>query len=60
MSELLDGPCCPVPVHDVAHVSRTTDNRRGHGSAYTALFHCGIDADLLSDRPANFAVDITT
>jgi hypothetical protein len=67
--ELLDGLCSPVPVDGVAHVTLAAGCRRGHGSAYAALAHGGIDADLLrevlagyrpTDWPADFAVDVTT
>jgi hypothetical protein len=67
--ELLDGLCSPVPVDGVAHVTLAAGCRRGHGSAYAALSHGGIDADMLGDvlaahRPtgwrADFAVDVTT
>jgi hypothetical protein len=67
--ELLDGLCSPVPVDGVAHVTLAAGSRRGHGSAYAALSHGGIDADLLrdvlaahrpTDWPADFAVDVTT
>jgi hypothetical protein len=67
--ELLDGLCSPVPVDGVAHVTLAAGSRRGHGSAYAALSHGGIDADLLgdvlaahrpADWPADFAVDVTT
>jgi DDE superfamily endonuclease len=67
--ELLDGLCSPVPVDGVAHVTLAAGCRRGHGSAYAALSHGDIDADLLgdvlaahrpADWPADFAVDVTT
>jgi hypothetical protein len=67
--ELLDGLCSPVPVHGVAHVTLAAGCRRGHGSAYAALAHGGIDTDLLADVftahrptdwPSDFAVDATT
>jgi hypothetical protein len=56
-------------VDGVAHVTLAAGSRRGHGSAYAALSHGGIDADLVGDvlaahRPAgwrpDFAVDVTT
>jgi hypothetical protein len=56
-------------VDGVAHVTLAAGCRRGHGSAYAALSHGGIDADMLGDvlaahRPtgwrADFAVDVTT
>jgi hypothetical protein len=67
--ELLDGLCSPIPVDGVAHVTLAAGCRRGHGSAYAALAHGGIDVDLLrevltahrpTDWPADFAVDVTT
>lgn len=67
--ELLDGLCSPVAVGGVAHVTLAAGCRRGHGSAYAALSHGGIDADMLADVftahrptdwPADFAVDVTT
>jgi hypothetical protein len=67
--ELIDGLCCPVPVDGVAHVSLAGCVRRGHGSAYGALAHGLLDADMIRDvlaahrptgAPADFAVDAST
>jgi hypothetical protein len=67
--ELVDAIASPITVAGVAHLSLSATAMRGHGSAYAAVAHGGIDTGQVRDlltaaRPANwrpdFAIDTST